>query len=69
MSDVHVIDPFIRETWRNLDILLFHIKYEGQEPLDVGRRDIVAIRSLDQGFTLDVEDSDYGLAGSRGRPT
>jgi len=35
MPYVHIIDPFVREARRDRDIILFHIKDQGQETFDV----------------------------------
>jgi len=61
MPDVHVIDPFVRETWWNSLVFLFHFQRQRQEPLDVGRGDIVSVAPLDERFALDIENGDCRL--------
>jgi hypothetical protein len=45
---VHVVDAFAREAGRDLDVVLLHVQDQRQEPLDVRRRDVVSVRTLDQ---------------------
>jgi hypothetical protein len=67
VPDVHVVDTLIGEARRDRDVLLLHVEDEGQEALDVGRGNVIAIRPLYQGLgsapvgggshlALDVED-------------
>ena len=65
MSNMHVVDPLVRETGRHLLSILFDLQHERQESLNVRRRDIITIRALDQRFSFEVENSDE--AGHRGR--
>lgn len=70
MSDVHIVDALIAETRRHLLALLLNVQHQGQEALDVGCGDIVAIRALDERFALEIENRDetgHGRCGRRRR--
>lgn len=43
MSDVHVVDPIIRETRCDLNILLFHFQNKGEETLDICWRNVISV--------------------------
>lgn len=58
MADVHVVDTLPGKARRDLLSLLLQVEYDGQETFDVGRGDIVAVRALDEGLALEVEDGD-----------
>lgn len=50
VSDMHVVYTLVREAWSDLDIVLFHIEDERQKSFDIRRRDIISVRSLDEGL-------------------
>ena len=80
MSDVHIVDPPVRETRRDLNILLFHVQYQGKKLFDVRRIDIIPIWPLYQRLqdgklrllhrlrqshlALDVQNGDYTPSAS-----
>ena len=56
MADVHVIHGISREAWRHLLTLFFEFEDYGQKPFDVGRRNVIAVGTLDERLALEVED-------------
>lgn len=63
MADMHVVNPLPRKARRDLLPLLLQVQYYRQETVDVCWRYIVAVRTLDEGLALQVEDCDQ--AGHR----
>jgi hypothetical protein len=57
MADVHVVYALAGEAGGDLLALLLEVKDEGEEALDIGRGDVVAVRALDERLALEVEDS------------
>lgn len=58
VSDEHVVDALAGKARAHCAsaVLLFHVEQERQEALDLGQRNVIAIRSLDQRLALDVDD-------------
>jgi hypothetical protein len=51
---MNIVYPLIGETWSNLLSFLFDLKDEWEEPFDVCRRHIIAIRPLNQGLSFEI---------------
>jgi hypothetical protein len=58
MPDVQVVDTLTRETWGDLLAFLLDLKDQRKKSLDVGWWNIVSVGSLDERFSLEVEDGD-----------
>ena len=58
MADVHVVYALVGETGRDLLTFLFHFEAQWEKSFDVGSRNIVSVRTLDERFPLEIEDSD-----------
>ena len=63
----HVIYALAREAGTDgaATALLLHVEQQWQELLDCVGCDIVSVRSLDQGLSLDVDDGDERRHGAR----
>lgn len=56
MSDVHVIDALTGDGWHYLLPVFFDIENERQKSFDIRKRDIVAIRPLDEWLSFEIQD-------------
>ncbi len=55
---VHKVDPFVGETRRHLNVFFLHIENKGQEAIDMGWRDVISVRSLDEGLGGEYQSGD-----------
>lgn len=53
MPDMHIVDPFTRETRCDGDILLFHLQDQWHEALDIRGRYIIPVGPLNQGLSCE----------------
>jgi hypothetical protein len=56
MADVHVVDALRRETRRHLLTLLLNIQYQWKKAFYGGSMYIIAVCSLNERLSLEVED-------------
>lgn len=58
MADVHVVYALVGEAGCELLAFLLHFEAQWEKSFDVGSRNIVSVRTLDERFPLEIEDSD-----------
>ena len=58
MPDMHIVDSLVGEARCDLLPVLLDFQNEREEALDIRGGDIVAVRALDEGLALEIEDSD-----------
>lgn len=58
MPDVHVVYTLVGKTGCELLTFLLHLEAQRKESFDVGGRDIVSVRALDERLALEIEDCD-----------
>ena len=58
MANVHVVYALVGETGCELLAFFLHLEAQWEESFDVGGWDIVSVRALDEGFPLEIENSD-----------
>jgi hypothetical protein len=56
MADVHEVDALAREAGGDLLPFLFDVEHDRHEPFDVGRRNVVLVRTLNKWFALQIYD-------------
>ena len=61
---MHVVDALVAETGRYLLAFLLNVQHQRQEAFDVRCGYIVAIRALDEGFALEIENRDEAGHGA-----
>lgn len=58
MSDVEVVDALMSKARGHCRLLFFKFEDERQETLNVRRRDVVTVGTLNERLSLEIEDGD-----------